>query len=59
MLAAIAGAIPFVGSYWLVVPAVLELWLMDGAPVAALALLALSLLPYLFVETLINSEIEG
>ena len=32
---------------------------MDGAPVAALALLALSLLPYFFVETLINSEIEG
>ena len=41
------------------VPAVLELWLLEGNLLAALGLLSLSLLPVFFVDTLINREIEG
>jgi len=58
-LAAVAGAIPFIGPYWVAMPAVLEVWLVDGSPVAAIAILTLSLLPAFFVDSIINSEIEG
>lgn len=59
VLAAVAGAIPFIGPYWVAMPAVLEVWLVDGSPVAAIAILTLSLLPAFFVDSIINSEIEG
>lgn len=59
MLAGIAGAIPFIGAYWVALPAVLELWLLQGHLLTALGLLTLSLLPLFFVDTLINREIEG
>ena len=59
VLAALAGAIPFIGAYWVAMPAVLELWLLQGSLLSALALFALSVLPVFFVDTLINREIEG
>ena len=59
VLAGIAGALPFVGSYWVTLPAVLELWLIEGRPLVALLLFLLSLVPVFYVDTLINSEIEG
>lgn len=59
VLAGIAGALPFVGSYWVTLPAVLELWLIEGRTLAALLLFILSLLPVFYVDTIINSEIEG
>ena len=60
VLAAIAGAIPFIGPYWVTVPAVLELWLVEGNVALALVVLALSLLPmFIFLDTMIYSEIEG
>lgn len=59
MLAGVAGAIPFVGPYWVSLPAILELWLIESRPLAAIVLLVISLLPVLFVDSLINGEIEG
>ena len=59
VLAGIAGAVPFVGAYWVALPAVLELWLVEGQLLKALALMGLSLLPLFFVDTIINREIEG
>ena len=59
VLAGIAGAIPFVSPYWVSLPAILELWLLENSPLAAVALLVLALVPVLFVDTLINGEIEG
>lgn len=59
VLAAVAGAIPFVGPYWASLPAILELWLVEGSPMSAILLLVFSLLPVLFVDSLINGEIEG
>lgn len=47
------------GPYWIALPAVLELWLVEGKLVIALSLAALALLPIMFVDSLIYGEIEG
>ncbi len=59
VLAGIAGAVPFVGPYLISVPAILELWLIESRPLVAIAMLVFSLLPMLFVDDLINREVEG
>jgi predicted PurR-regulated permease PerM len=59
VLAALLAAMPFLGTYVVTIPAVIDLWLVRGHSVGAFVLFIAHYLPSLFVETAMYSEIKG
>lgn len=59
VLAALFGAVPFLGPYWACLPAVLELWLVNGRIGKAGFMMLCQFIPSSFVDSAVYSEIKG
>lgn len=59
VLAAILGVVPFLGTYWACIPAVLELWLSQGHSMLALVMILAFYIPTSWVNGFVYEEIKG
>ncbi|KAK3925418.1 Transmembrane protein 245 [Frankliniella fusca] len=59
VLAAILGVVPFLGTYWACIPAVLELWLAQGHSMLAVIMILAFYVPTSWVNGLVYEEIKG
>jgi hypothetical protein len=59
IFASIFGAVPFLAPYWAAIPAVLELWLIQGHWTKAILMMLAQMAPMSIVDTQIYSEIKG
>ncbi|KAI6646670.1 putative membrane protein [Oopsacas minuta] len=57
--AAVAGVVPFVGSYWACLAGVLELWFTHDQSLLAFTFFCLHLLPSYVVDQAIYAEVKG
>lgn len=59
IIAALFAFLPLLGTYWVALPGILELWLVQGKPILALVFLFMHFFPYvLAVDQAIYSEIK-
>ncbi|XP_034243899.1 transmembrane protein 245 isoform X1 [Thrips palmi] len=59
VLASILGVVPFLGTYWACIPAVLELWLAQGQSMLAVSMILAFYIPTSWVNGLVYEEIKG
>ena len=59
VLAAVLAAMPFLGTYFAAIPAIIELWLVNGRQLEAAAIFLAHYLPTLFVDSAMYREIKG
>ncbi|KAL1122806.1 hypothetical protein AAG570_003132 [Ranatra chinensis] len=59
VFAAILGGMPVLGTYWVCLPALLDLWLVQDSKLLALGLLIAQFLPTMIVDSTVYNEIQG
>jgi len=59
VLAAVLAAMPFLGTYFAAIPAIIDLWLVNGRRLAAATMFLAHYIPTLFVDAAMYSEIKG
>jgi len=59
VLAAVLASMPFLGTYFAAVPAIIDLWLVNGRQLEAALIFLAHYLPTLFVDAAMYSEIKG
>jgi len=59
VLAAVLAAMPFLGTYFAAIPAIIDLWLVNGRKLEAAAIFLAHYLPTLFVDAAMYREIKG
>jgi len=57
-LAAVFAAVPFIGTYWAALPAMIELWVLKNDLLRAILLLCFHLIPTYFIDMLIYGDIK-
>lgn len=57
-LAAVFAAVPFIGTYWAALPAIVELWVLKNDLLRAILLLFAHLIPTYFIDMLIYGDIK-
>lgn len=59
VFAGVLGVVPVFGTYWVCVPAMIDLWFVQESKLSAIGLFIAQLFPTTVVETVIYNEIEG